>query len=180
MRTSRNGRRFLHHREEPIMPARRCSTDAYPSQAASSTDYAELAAVGTQAGGNAIYYSNVTKDLPADKFMQGLGEMVSSGLKWLGNPLPVTVDALSVSVHDSYGNSLRITGGVNGVDVALSHGANNNINTFLSWNTKDRDVQTQVHVGGQPYTSPGALTLGYQIRMTLWGQPTRAQTIFSP
>jgi hypothetical protein len=147
--------------------------------AASSTSYADLSEVGLQAGANAIFYSNHTDDLPADKFMQGVGEMVSSGLKSVGDPLPVTVDASSVSAHDSYGNSLRITGGANGVLVSLSHGESNNINTFLTWNSLGY-VQAQVHGPGRPYTAPGTLVLGTRIRMTLWGQPTWAETNLAP
>ena len=118
---------------------------SYAPSTASDSSYVKLQAVGLEAGANAIYYSNDTKDLPADKFMQGVGEMVSSGLKWVGDPLPVTTDSSSVSAHDQYGSSLRITGNANGVDVALSHGANNNINTFISWDGTNKWVQSQVH-----------------------------------
>ncbi len=151
---------------------------AYDS--ASSTSYAQLQAVGLQAGNNAIYYSNATADLPGDKFMQGVGEMVSSGLKSVGNPLPVTVDASSVSAHDRYGNSLRITGNANGVDVALSQGKNGNTNTLITWNAANRWVQYQTHGPGRPYTSPGALVLPYRIRMTLWGVMTTGEIGGSP
>ena len=153
---------------------------SYAPSTASDSSYVKLQAVGLEAGANAIYYSNDTKDLPADKFMQGVGEMVSSGLKWVGDPLPVTTDSSSVSAHDQYGSSLRITGNANGVDVALSHGANNNINTFISWDGTNKWVQSQVHYPGNPYTSPGELVLAYRIRMTLWGVMTTGEIGESP